>query len=394
MENTIRVGFARQTVTPDQAIALSGYGNEAERLHTTVSQPLCATCVAISDGEDSTVLLVSLDLYTLPEIINPAAVAEKVGIAADRIFLSATNTHSAPGKDASCENYFKKFFDTTVSVCTEALADRKAATMATAGIETEKLNYVKHYKCRDLADGHIFYAGAEYIKPALADYIEHATKADPTMHMVKFAREGGKDVVMANFRAKPTFDGGENKTVLSADYPGFFRTGLESIYDCHVAFFQGGAGNIDAQNRMHGGNRYGSAQGHGLALAGYAADCLARFLQPADANKVQINKETFQAQTKDGSVMDVPLSVITIGDRFGIATFPGEVYDSVSVRMEENSRYFSTMLLGYCNGYVGYLPSRVAYKYPAIETDLSPFAPGVGEKAADALDNLFWELKK
>lgn len=395
MERIIQVGFARQQVPPQEALPLAGYGNAADRLHTAVAQPLCATCVAISDKDNTTILMVSLDLYSLPACISPAAVAEKVGIPADKIFLSATNTHAAPGGEDAAQEYFDRFFQAVVQVCKDALTDQKPADMFTGSVDTEKLNYVKHYKCQDKADGHIFYAGSEYIKPALADYIEHATKADPTLHILKFTREDAPDVVVANFRAQPTFDGGENKTKLSSDYVGAFRTAVEATFGCHVAFFQGACGNIDAQNRMHGGNRYGSATGHGLALAGYAADCLERHMRPAPADKILTKQVTFRGQTiaegDDGSMV---LSAVTIGKDFGFATFPGDMYDSVSVRMEETSTIFATMLLGCCNGNAGYLPSRVAYKYPSVETSLTRFAPGTGEKVADTQAAMLAELKK
>ena len=70
------------------------------------------------------------------------------------------------------------------------------------------------------------------------------------------------------------------------------------------------------------------------------------------------------------------LNAVSIGKDFAFVTFPGEMYDSVSVRMEENSPFNTTMMLGYCYHHLGYLPSRVAYKYTSYETDITRFVRG------------------
>ena len=57
MDAVLRVGYARQAVTPTEPIPLAGYSNEKKRFHEKITQPVCVTCVAISDDEDSTVLM-------------------------------------------------------------------------------------------------------------------------------------------------------------------------------------------------------------------------------------------------------------------------------------------------------------------------------------------------
>ena len=87
------------------------------------------------------------------------------------------------------------------------------------------------------------------------------------------------------------------------------------------------------------------------------------------------------------------LNAVSIGEDFAFVTFPGEMFDSISVRMEENSPYPATMMLGYCCHHIGYLPSAVAYKYTSYETDITRFAPGTGEQVADAQVAMLRELK-
>ena len=87
------------------------------------------------------------------------------------------------------------------------------------------------------------------------------------------------------------------------------------------------------------------------------------------------------------------LNAVSIGDDLAFVTFPGEMYDSISVRMEENSPFKTTLMLGYCHHHIGYLPSAVAYKYTSYETDITRFQAGTGEEVADTYVKMLKELK-
>ena len=251
MDSTLLVGFDRQVVTPDESIPLTGYSNEAQRFHKSIAQDICATCVAISDSDDTTVLMIGMDICTVPPYYHEVGrqkVADAVGIPQERIYMAATHTHAAPGigkadQFPEAKRYREKFLDAIIVACKNALADRKRATMHYGSIETENMNFVKHYKARYKLShekaGQICYIGDNFGDSANTVLVDHATKADPTLHIVQFHREGGKDVVVANFRAHPHFDGGMLKYELSSDFPGAFRKALESMTDCHAVYFQG-----------------------------------------------------------------------------------------------------------------------------------------------------------
>lgn len=244
MESQLFVGFNRQIVVPDEPIPLTGYSNEPQRFHKEIGQDICATCVAITDSDDTTVLMVGMDICTVAPYFHEegrAKVAQAVGIPEERIYMAATHTHAAPAvgwahKFPSAKNYRDKFMDAIIVACQQALADRKPATMRTGSVETENMNFVKHYKAVYKSThekaGEICYVGDNFGDAQNTVLVDHATKADPTLHILQFQREGGKDVVVANFRAHPHFDGGSKKYVLSSDFPGAFRKALESMTDC------------------------------------------------------------------------------------------------------------------------------------------------------------------
>ena len=451
MEEIIRVGYARQEVAPDEPIALTGYSNEPVRIHQEIAQPICVTAVAVSDSDDTTILMVGMDICTVAPTVHARLeeVSQAVGIPKERIYMAATHTHASPSvghaeQFESSKRYLDKFIAATILVCKEALADRKNAQMYTGSIETSNMNFVKHYKCARKDDNAVCYVGDCFGDGPAVVYQEHATVADPTMHVLRFTREGGKDVVVANFRAHPHFDGGSKEYKLSSDYIGAFRRALEAMVDCHAVYFQGASGNINSFSRMPSERRYTTAVSYGLGLAGFCAECLAKRMTKVPTGKIRTKQLTFygeinhamdhlapiakelrQQWNKDFDTAKLKeralplgirsqfhagaiwwnsertkeedgwmiLNAVAIGDEFAFVTFPGEMFDSISVRMEENSPFYTTMMLGYCYHHLGYLPSRVAYKYTSYETDITRFAAGTGEQVADTHVQMLTELK-
>ena len=72
----------------------------------------------------------------------------------------------------------------------------------------------------------------------------------------------------------------------------------------------------------------------------------------------------------------------------------GELFDSLSVRMEDGSPFKTTLLLGYCYHHINYLPSMAAFKYGSYEVDTTRFKPGTGEEVADTYVQMLKELKE
>lgn len=450
-EKTFRVGYDRQVVNPDESIPLSGFSNEDVRYHTAVTEDICATCVAISDEADTTVLVIGFDCVRILDYFGNA-VREKVsaatGVPQDRIYLAATHTHSSPGLIKEdypvIQRYAAKCYKLIVEAAVNAIADRKPARLLTGSIETENMNFIKHYRAMDSATHEVSYIGDQYGTQKGKVLLDHATKVDPTMHVVQFSRDGGKDVVIANFRAHPHFTGGYKKYDLSSDYIGAFRMALESMVDCHALYLQGACGNVNSSTRMSAERRFSTCRSYGMGLAAYAAECLAKYMRPVQTGLIktqqrkvygtlrtypeekleyarmvqQVWRETFdrekcvevglpydihspyhagamiastkRTQEDDGWMI---INAVAIGEEFAFVTFPGEMYDSVSVRMEENSPYFTTMMLGYCHHHIGYLPSAAAYKYGSYEVDITRFASGTGEMIADTQVEMLKELK-
>ena len=444
------VGYSRKIVNPDEPIPLVGYGNIETRYLQEIGHDITVAVIAISDGEGNDVLIINTDMCTttkawgdpLQNLVHGAT-----NIPLERIYISSNHSHSAPSVSGSNERvvrYQEKVFNATVEAALEALADRKPATMATGSIETENLNFVKHYQYVD-ENGETQYFGDNFGTAVYNETTKHTTEVDPTMHLLRFQREGEKDLVVVNWRAHPHFTGGSKKYVLSSDYPGAFREAVEQQIGVDCVYLQGACGNVNSSTRLAEERRTTDVRTFGKLLADYAIEGLENNMTPIESGQVktvqyeywgEINHNfdhlytqakmvnAVWAQTnswdecrphmtpygirspyhanaivanygrtteKDGKLI---MNAVSIGDSFAFVTFPGELFDTISVGVEEGSPFQSTMLIGYSNGHIGYLPSAYGFEYTSYETDITRFAEGTGEIVRDQYIKMLNELKE
>ncbi len=80
----------------------------------------------------------------------------------------------------------------------------------------------------------------------------------------------------------------------------------------------------------------------------------------------------------------VRLEAVSLGG-LDLVAVPGELFLCLGERIRAAAgQPDRTVVLGYANGYVGYLPNREAYARPDYEVLASPVAPGSGEQVAEA----------
>ena len=55
-EQGLLAGFAKIDITPDYQIGLGGYSNAESRRSVMVEEPIFATCIALTDGDETIAL--------------------------------------------------------------------------------------------------------------------------------------------------------------------------------------------------------------------------------------------------------------------------------------------------------------------------------------------------
>jgi neutral ceramidase len=99
------------------------------------------------------------------------------------------------------------------------------------------------------------------------------------------------------------------------------------------------------------------------------------------------------AQIPDTAISDeLKLEAWALGDVVLVA-IPGELFASLGSRIDSASSG-QTLILGYTNGYVGYLTDISAHESQTYEALASPFDPEVGERVADAATTLVERIRK
>lgn len=252
----LKAGFARVDITPPLDTPLHGYYRE--RFADGVLDPLELNCVALSDGENTAVIITADLLYVTEMAATPLRqlISQKTGLDETAIFLQGLHQHTscrvggrigvAPG--LTDREYLSVLERKYCDVARMAIDDMCEAYAGVAQEETsEPISFIRRFRMKD---------GTTKTNPSkqlIDEIVEPAGKADNTVRLVRFKREGKPDIALVNFHTHPDVIGG-NK--FSADWPGFVRRYTEKdIEDCHCILMngpQGDTNHIDVYNRRTG----------------------------------------------------------------------------------------------------------------------------------------------
>ena len=387
-----QVGYARVDISPDYTVP---YASNTYSTH--VEERLYSTCIAFREG-GNTILLFHNDL--IGSYIDPIGPARKdiekaTGIPVDQIMVNATHVHRAPRTGPTytemrnVTRYHEDLRAWMVEAAVAALADIKPATAYTASIETEGLNFIRHY---NMNDGTV--AGDNFGSTA-SGYASHVSEPDRELRLVKFARKDCKDIILANFAFHPHHARG---TYLTSDIVGVMRETMEKDMDCSFIFFTGAAGNVNPHSKIVSENADNTYQGKGKLLSQYAAEAAENFTQ-VDTGRVQIIKHIYDAQPKEegGYAPEIYMYVFSIGD-IAFVSAAYEMFSENGTYIKENSPFDVTIVctLGYYA--VGYIPSYDAYEYEGVglsyEASAGYYARGTGEALAEKYVEMLNELYK
>lgn len=400
-KNTLQVGYARVDISPyDASLPMRGYGDEATRYSTGVADPIYTTCTAFRDGEGNTILLFHNDL--IASFADPIGFARRdiskaTGIPVGNIMVAATHTHHGPGisntnNDPAIEKYNKNLREWMLEAAKAAIADLKDAKMYISSVETEGLNFTRHYI---MNDGTV--AGDNFGSHK-SGYAGHVRKADPVMQLVKFTREGAKDVILANFQTHPhRAGGGEIYTKITADLVGTMRDNIEPALNCNFAYFTGASGDVNPSSRIAEENAAKDYIEQGKMLSDYAVKASQNWAE-ASVGKVQILPNTFKAEPKEGvkGASDIQQYAFSIGEVAFIMA-PYEMFNENGEQIKNGSPFKMTFVCTLANDQVRYIPSTNGYDYNGLLSygaNVTRYAKGTGDALAAKYVEMLTELYK
>jgi hypothetical protein len=250
------------------------------------------------------------------------------------------------------------------------------------------------------------------------------------MHLLKFVRQNGPDILVLSWRAHASITGGSRKPDVSADFVGSVRSYLEEKTGALFAYWQGCAGNVNPRSRIPEQDCTRDYMEFGRLLGGFALRGLEHMqLQkpgrlrfalksfPGRINHTQdhlVEKaaeiQTYYRETNDwtgakemgkpygirtpflaGAIVkrakrpqfeDTTITGFALNDDVAVIAACHEMFDTTGQYVEDHSPFRHTVSLGYTNGQLGYMPTAYAWLYSCYESDTTRFAAGTAEEIA------------
>ena len=392
----LRVGFGRRDITPtEEPIPLHGYPGNEYRYYTSVLDPIYATCVAITDEADNTIILFHMDLTSSWANVTAwqrRAVSDATGVPISNISIAATHNHSAPSLGYAdneaypmVSQYADRLKELMVEAALEAMEDRTVCTMEYGSAYPVGLNFVRHYV---MDDGSV--VGDNFGSPDGKNYVGHVHSVDNQLQVLRFVREGKQDVVMCNFQTHPHLCGGAQDGRVTADLIAPMRSYLEEHLDCKFIYFTAGAGNVNPNSRIQTENAFTDYVDHGQQLARYAIMALTDTKQ-ISAGKVTAAERDVEVYINSNK-LKIRLQVLSAGGlAFGAP--PYEMFDTNNKFVKDNSPFEATFMLYLANSSNGYVAEESAYRYGGYEVEYKGYSKGSAEVLADHFVDLLYEIK-
>ncbi len=244
----IQAGFARLDITPPLGTPISGYFEP--RYAEGVRDPLEVNALALGNGAE-TMLILACDVVAITQDHAEelrARIAARTGVDAERVMICALHQHTAiclggreiffPVRD---EVYLGLFYRKLADAAQMAVDDMTEARVFAAEAQTEKeIAFVRRYFMAD---------GTLRTNPNTKQYgapVRRCDESDNTVRLLRFKREGKKDIAFVNFSTHPDVIAGNE---FSADWPGFVRRFVEGdnadVHCISVTGFQGDSNHVD-----------------------------------------------------------------------------------------------------------------------------------------------------
>ncbi len=421
MAVSLRAGCAQVPITPPVGTELAGYGPYLARVATGVQQELQATALALADGDDR-YLVVSLDLIGVGAALAQRireAVAFRCGVPGDRVLLACTHTHSGPatlflrGWGEPAPDYL-------------ALLPRhiaKAADRALAALQPARLSH-----------------GAARVPGLAVNRAEHDGPVGDQVDVIQVAGEQGLLALLVSFACHAVVQPALEPAI-SPDWVGAVGAAVAARYGCPLVYLQGACGDLNP-SLLHTGRLVETAallldgldqarpgaepfearlamvqrpcclpldppdRDDLLALQEAVAERLEQAdLEPAARRRARFELEGIRADL-DRLAQDAPRELVTelqalrLGDDLVLAACGAELFTRVGQAVRDASPFASTLVVGYANDLVGYLPDPAEFErrgyaaevVPRI-TDHYPFRPDAAAVLVAGLGGLLHALR-
>ncbi|MEM1508654.1 MAG: neutral/alkaline non-lysosomal ceramidase N-terminal domain-containing protein [Thermofilaceae archaeon] len=427
----IKTGSSCRVITPPLGIPMGGYASRPGPA-MGVHDDLHARALVIKNGGDLCAILSLELLYVTQDVVKEVReiAEEKVGIPADAVMVAAVHTHSGPSimglHTEGREDLLEKYMASLSDIVSNTLID------AAQGLVEVNLRF---------GEGGIDGWTINRRKP-------YSGPLDNKVAALCFEQGGSAVATIVNFTCHAVVLGHSN-LLISADYPGYVSQTVEKIFGGVCLFLNGACGEVNpltpgtmiekVYDRSMGTFR--DAEEMGISIACKAIEALLRSSRVEDA-VIKVGREAVQlevlsvpeVQASDlddvkeelaraekagdkarveqlklkaaltrwmlnvqiklrervrNGYLSTEVQAIRVGD-FVIVGLPGEPFVEIGLAVKQFSPAALTMIVGYANDAIGYVPMDEAFDEGGYE--VMPPACILGKGAAQALAEAAWRL--
>ncbi len=393
------VGFTKVDITPEPGLPMAGYVNRKGK-SIGAHDPLYARILYMDDSNRE-LLLISLDLIRIDNALynDIIQVIEKnYGLSRNNIIIAATHTHSGPEVSLGLWSTKELSNDekNQVEKYLRELTWKINNGVSIALEKSNKITSIQALNCRvnsNVATNRVDSRG-------LVD-------KESTLLYIKY---GSERVLIVNYACHPTVLGPDN-LLYSGDLAGFTIKHIEENLGINALYFNGAAGNVSTRF---------SRSKQDFDEAKYLSNLLARPIiekivyvkeemkannslcihtktitetlrlrEPVDTEKLTkieqqlldrlekakknnappgvlraLESDVYAIRIakrrnmllKNTRTIKVKIHVARIGDNLLILSFPGELFIEYQLELKNLAKPRKVMLIGYSNGYIGYVP--------------------------------------
>ena len=413
-------------ITPPLGTVLGGfhYPPERPRKTTGIRQPSNARALVLAlRGTEAAI--VSLDMLNVSfEVVGRVQrrVEKETGILASQVRVCASHSHTMPSTA-----YNRQWGE----VSPEYVAQVEAAVAQAVRLAKEDLAPGQLYVGQSRAEEANFNRTVATWKTD-QEFTSAATDEDrwldSLVQVLHFERLGGRrNLLWYHFSAHPTcFSDGH----AGPDWPGVVGRILQSEEQAQPSFLQGHIGDVSSASAEQTGRKVSAAIERAIATA-KRTEVLelrvrTRAVQlPFDMDRFRASLDQYgkdPAACRGGEWVDaafakdwfeqfaskwdmkktslpITLAAMQIGGT-ALLFHPAELYSYYGLAIRHRSSFPQTMVVGYADGYVGYVADPKAYlrgEYAAVVVpkilNYPPFTPGAGGVLAQEAGLLLQELK-
>ncbi len=388
------VGTAEIEITPPVGALMSCFPEGLERKPRRsqgVHDPLKAKAVAISDFQEN-ICLCSCDLTMIRTIdmerVRKIVERDVPELSGHRVIIAATHTHSSAENcyifgNTPNDPWIKKMDYRIAETIVQAFRNRMPASVSFGKSEID-FAFNRRVSSRGGKERCIW----EYEEG------EPTGLFDPELIVIRFDRKTKSPIaILANYTAH-ALTVGRGNFLYTADYPGAACFFVEKAFPGTMGlFFNGAAGNTHPRKCMRRDYKIMEEMGRKL---GEEIIRVSKQTNKIDSPSISFYSDIldFPNRIDPSQRVKVEISLLALGPVI-VGFIPGELFVEFQLMFKKNIEPHIGMIIGYANGWPGYIPVQKEYDLGGYGVDLYTLDPpqysrtslpkGAGEKIMERL---------